>query len=78
MKKLVILSKESVFSGYVKCGMAEVADSLANSLTSNYEVTLIVAKGHCQIPEMTGLLKEKEPNVLTMRFAKVQYYIIFN
>lgn len=76
MKKLVILSKESIFSGYVKCGMAEVADSLANALTDTYEVSLIVAEGNCYIPNLTGLLKEKEPGILEMKFAKVQYYIV--
>lgn len=76
MKKLVMLSKESVFSGYVRCGMAELADSLANALTSNYEVHLIVANGKSRFPEITGQVKEKEPGVKTLKFSRVNYYII--
>ena len=33
MKKLVFFSEESIFSGFIKCGIAEVVDSLAHSLT---------------------------------------------
>lgn len=76
MKKLLMLSKESVFSGYVKCGMAELADSLANSLAGDYDVTLIVANGNSRLPLITGQLKELEPGVSTIRFSRVNYYII--
>ena len=37
MKKLVMLSVESVFSGRVLSGMAEMVDSLANALSKDYE-----------------------------------------
>lgn len=76
MKKLLMLSKESVFSGYVKCGMAELSDSLANSLTENYEVFLIVANGHSRLPSITGQVSELEPGVQNIKFAKVNYFII--
>lgn len=77
MKKLVILSKESIFSGYMKCGMAEVADCLANSMSDQYNVTLIVLKGHSRMPELLGTaVKEIEPGVEAVKFAKVQYYMV--
>lgn len=76
MKKLLMLSKESIYSGYVKCGMAELADSLANSLSENYEVFLIVANGHSRFPIITGPAIEVEPGVLNIKFAKVNYYIV--
>lgn len=76
MKKLVILSKESVFSGYVKCGNAELSDSLAVSLSENYEVTLIVGNGLSRLPYIAGQVVEKEKGVLYTRFSKVNYYII--
>jgi hypothetical protein len=41
MKKLTILSKESVFGGYLASNLGELADSLAVSLTSNYNVSLV-------------------------------------
>lgn len=76
MKKLVILSKESVFSGYIKCGMAELADSLAASMTDRYDVSLIVAKGENRIPSLTGMVRQIDENVYGMTFAKVHYYMI--
>ena len=76
MKKLVILSQESVFSGYIKCGMAELADSLAVSMTDNYDVSLIVVKGESLIPNLTGMVREIEPGVSNINFARVHYYMI--
>ena len=46
MKKLVIFSEESILSGVIKCGIAEVVDSLANSLTSEYEVYVVCLDGN--------------------------------
>jgi hypothetical protein len=76
MKKLTMISKESVFSGYVKCGMAELADTLANSLAENYNVNLIVANGGSRMPIIAGGLKKYSEGISTIRFAKVNYYII--
>lgn len=76
MKKLVILSKESVFSGYIKCGMAELADSLAVSMTDDYDVSLIVVKGDNIIPALTGMTREIESGVFHINFARVHYYMI--
>jgi hypothetical protein len=46
MKKIVFFSEESIFSGNIKCGIAEVVDSLAHSLTELYEVTIICKEGN--------------------------------
>ena len=45
-KKLIIFSEESIFAGNIKCGIAEVVDSLAFSLAQEYEVMVVCAEGH--------------------------------
>ena len=75
MKKLAILSKESVFGGYLVSNLGELADSLAVSLTSNYEVSLICVG--TQFSFSQKLLKLQ--NILSaprVRFAKINYYFL--
>ena len=45
MKKLVLFSEESLLSGNIKCGIAEVVDSLALSLVNIYDVWIICKEG---------------------------------
>jgi hypothetical protein len=46
MKKIIFYSEESLFSGNVKCGIAEVVDSLGNALTKDYEVSIVCKSGN--------------------------------
>jgi hypothetical protein len=49
MKNLVIYSEESIFSGNISCGIAEVVDSLGNSLTSEYNVSIVCKAGNMSL-----------------------------
>lgn len=76
MKKLVIISPESVYSGWVKTGMAELGDSLANSLAKDYAVTLICKDGNGAFARTASNMREPEPGVRVCRFSLVDYYRI--
>ena len=45
LKKLTFISLESVFSGVIQSGMAEMIDSLANSLSNEYQVSILCPYG---------------------------------
>ena len=76
MKKLVIFSEESIFSGIIKCGIAEVVDSLANSLTSEYEVNVVCLDGHGVNGRMMTDFTTTIKGVNEGRFLKVNYFLI--
>ena len=46
MKKLCILTDQSILSGKAETGIGELCDSLAYSLNSTYDVTVITIKGY--------------------------------
>lgn len=76
MKKLVMLSHESVFSGNVKSGMAEMVDSLANSLSQQYAVTIVCINGHGTFARAAANLRTIKSGVQTCRFSAVDYYML--
>ena len=76
MKKLVMLSVESVFSGRVLSGMAEMVDSMANALSRDYNVTIICPDGNSVFARTTSNLKVIEDGVRTCRFSAVDYYLV--
>lgn len=76
MKKLVILSEESIFSGILKSGVAEVVDTLANSLTSNYEVSIICPNGGGTIPFLFQDVYQYNEYTQYTQFSQVHYYMI--
>ena len=76
MKKLVIFSEESVFSGVIKCGIAEVVDSLALSLAENYDTFVVCKKGELAPAQKIAELVEIEPNIFYDKFLQVHYYLI--
>lgn len=76
MKNLVMLSVESVFSGRVLSGMAEMVDSLANSLSKDYNVTIICPYGNSVFARTASNLKNIDDDVCTCRFSAVNYYMI--
>lgn len=75
-KKLVIFSEESVFSGLVKCGVAEVVDSLAFSLVDKYEVIVVCKEGNSNPAKKMAVFNEIAPGVLSGQFLQVNYYFI--
>lgn len=76
MKKLVMLSVESVFSGVVLSGMAEMVDSMANALSKDYEVTIVCPDGDSIFARTAGALRVVEDGVRACRFSAVDYYLI--
>ena len=76
MKKLVMLSVESVFSGRVLSGMAEMVDSLANALSKDYAVTIICPDGNSVFSRTASNIKTVEDGIRTCRFSAVDYYMI--
>jgi glycosyltransferase involved in cell wall biosynthesis len=76
MKKLVMLSVESVFSGRVLSGMAEMVDSMANALSRDYEVTIVCPDGDSIFARTASNLRVIEDGIRTCRFSAVDYYLI--
>ena len=76
MKKIVLLSHESVFSGVVRTGLAEVVDSLANTLSIDYEVFIICCDGNGVFARTATDLMDSGNGVRTCKFSKVNYYLV--
>lgn len=76
MKKLVMLSVESVFSGVVLSGMAEMVDSMANALSRDYTITIICPDGNSIFARTTSDLRVVDDGVRVCRFSAVDYYLI--
>lgn len=76
MKKLVMLSVESVFSGRVLSGMAEMVDSMANALSKDYKVSIVCPDGDSIFARTASNLRVIEDGVRTCRFSAVDYYLI--
>lgn len=76
MKKLVMLSVESVFSGRVLSGMAEMVDSMANALSRDYAVTIVCPDGDSVFARTASDLRVVDDGVRTCRFSAVDYYLI--
>ena len=76
MKKLVMLSVESVFSGRVLSGMAEMVDSMANALGRDYNVTIVCPDGDGVFARTASNLRVIDDGIRTCRFSAVDYYLI--
>lgn len=76
MKKIVIYSGESFFGGIVNCGIAEVVDSLANSLTEQYDVSVICPQGDITLMKSITDLEIIEEGVKKGQILKVKYFLI--
>jgi len=76
MKKLVMLSVESVYSGRVLSGMAEMVDSMANALSRDYAVTIVCPDGDSIFARTSSTIREVEDGIRTCRFSAVDYYFI--
>jgi glycosyltransferase involved in cell wall biosynthesis len=76
MKKLVMLSVESVFSGRVLSGMAEMVDSMANALSRDYDVTIVCPDGDSIFARTSSDLRIVDDGVRACRFSAVDYYLV--
>lgn len=77
MKKLILLTDESVYGGLIFSGVAEIVDTLANSLTEEYDVSIICPDGTGHIPyTLSAELYRYNENVVYSEFSKVKYYMV--
>ena len=76
MKKIVIFSKQSLFSGNMENGIAEVVDSLAVNLTSEYQVNVVCAEGDLSLAQTVTDIKILEEGIKYGRFLQINYYIV--
>ncbi|MCD8097005.1 MAG: glycosyltransferase [Lachnospiraceae bacterium] len=76
MKKLVILADESVLAGCARSGVAEVADSLANAMTGDCEVSVVCPNGNEKFLQFSGNLRQYKDGVRTCRLFGVTYYAV--
>lgn len=76
MKKLLFLTDESIIGGSAKTGVAEVVDSLANSMTSNYDVSVICFGASSIFTSTSPNLKKFIDGVRNCRLLNVEYYLI--
>lgn len=76
MKKLVIVSNESVFAGSAKTGVGEMADSLANSLAKDYNTSVICPDGHGILTKIPGNMRRRGEHIRTCRVFGVTYYLV--
>ena len=76
MKKLLILTDESVLGGCAKSGVAEVADSLANAMTPDYAVSAVCPDGDSVFIRMAANLRQYADGVRACRLFGVDYYLV--
>jgi hypothetical protein len=77
MKKLTIICKENILFGSIVSSLAELPDSLANSLTSDYKVSVITLHNpQGSIVKNLGLVRRHSKNVYKSVLSKVEYYLI--
>jgi hypothetical protein len=76
MKKIVLICKNSIFTGTITDNTAEIIDSLANSLTDQYEVYAITLRANFSLSSNIALMKKMPNNVLKTTFSKVTYFTI--
>lgn len=76
MKKLLILTDESVLAGCARSGVAEVADSLANAMTPDYAVSVVCPDGDGMFVRLAANLRQHADGVRTCKLFGVTYYLI--
>lgn len=76
MKKLLIVTDESVLAGCAKSGVAEVADSLANAMTEHYAVSVVCPDGNGVFVRMAANGRQYAPGVRLCRLFGADYYLL--
>lgn len=76
MKKLMFLTDESILGGCACSGVAEVVDSLANSVATDYAVTVVCPDGNSVWTRMAANLRQISEGVRTCRLFGVDYYLL--
>lgn len=76
MKKLMFVTDESILGGCARSGVAEVVDSLANSVTADYAVTVVCPDGNSVWARMAANLRQVSDDVRFCRLFGVDYYLL--
>ena len=76
MKKLMMLTDESILAGCARSGVAEVADSLANAMTADYAVSVVCPDGDGIFVRMAANLRQVADGVRACRLFGVDYYLL--
>lgn len=76
MRKLLILTDESILAGCPKSGVAEVADSLANAMTEDYAVSVVAPDGNGMFVRLSGDGVSVRDGVRRVRMFGVDYYLV--
>ena len=76
MKKLMFVTDESILGGCARSGIAEVVDSLANSVATDYAVTVVCPDGNSVWAQMAANLRQFSDGVRTCRLFGVDYYLL--
>lgn len=76
MKKLIIISNESVFTGSAKSGVGEMTDSLANSVGREYDTIVICPDGKGILTKFPGNMRKYDTQTRTCRVFGVTYYMV--
>ncbi len=76
MKKLCILTDESIISGSVKTGVAELADSLAASMVEFYEVHVVAPDCGSIYTRMAQNLLDEAQYVKACKLFGINYHVI--
>ena len=77
MKKIVFVSDESIVSGRVKCGVAELVDSLANAVSGEYKAYVICPYGSGVFLRWANHLAHKD-GYDSFAVLGVEYYVVRN
>lgn len=76
MKRLLILTDESVLAGHYTCGIAEVADSIAASVTDLFTVAVYCPRGDDRFTRLTGETPQAVlPGVERVTIFGVEYWM---
>lgn len=78
MKKLMILTDESILAGCARSGVAEVADSLANAMAADYATSVVCPDGDGPFIRMAADLRQIAGGVRACRLFGVDYYLLSN
>lgn len=76
MKKLVMFTEESVFSGIVKTSIAELVDGLAVSLADEYQVSVICPDGNTRLSHSIGQIESISPCIKRGRIFGATFYLV--
>lgn len=75
-KKLTIICKESILGGYINSGLSEIPDSLANSLSSHYEISLLTINQSGSLARNVSIVRKLNADISHFKFSNVHYYLI--